>query len=602
MQTDSNDQSLLGIEAGGTRTVALWTTREGRLLGRAEFGPGNLRLLSDAQLSQLFQSVGTVCPAPVAIGLGMAGLRDEPDAQRIRSLMGVVWPDVPLRLAHDLETGLRADSTGKKIARAVVVSGTGSCCFGKALEGRSAKLGGWGHILGDKGSGYEIGLRALKAVVYYFDRDGEWSQLGQSILRELLLNRPEDLIPWVQIATKDQVAALSRLVFEAASYRDSIARDILEGAASTLAKDAVACLNRITKRNENAEVTLRGSIFSKQPKFADKVGRIIRTRRPHTRVTREQREGAWGALDLARSALDPEIITKPFPAPRQSTSGFRAITPFALSLTEERNPRSENLARSSIESNIELFLSEESAVPKAIEAEKENIARVIRLTALSLKKGGRLFYFGAGSSGRLGVLDASECPPTFRTAPDQVQGVIAGGYEALWKAKEGAEDDASAGAEAVHYRDVRRGDVVIGIAASGRTPFVWGALTASKERGAKTVLLCFNPGLRLSPQQKVDLIIAPAVGPEILTGSTRLKAGTATKLILNMITTLTMVGLGKVASNLMIDMNPSNEKLRDRAVRILQQLTSCEVGSARETLEKNGWDVKKSLKSLNLNP
>src|SRR5262249_30269884 len=159
--------------------------------------------------------------------------------------------------------------------------------------------------------------------------------------------------------------------------------------------------------------------------------------------------------------------------------------------------------------------------------------------------GGRLFYVGAGTSGRLGVLDASECPPTFQTHPELVQGIIAGGAEALWRSVEGAEDDPSAGSRAIQFRRVNAKDVVVGIAASGRTPFVWGALEEAKRQKARTILISFNPNLKVPVARKPTLMITPSIGPEILTGSTRLKAGTATKLILNMLTTLSMTRLGK---------------------------------------------------------
>jgi N-acetylmuramic acid 6-phosphate etherase len=195
-------------------------------------------------------------------------------------------------------------------------------------------------------------------------------------------------------------------------------------------------------------------------------------------------------------------------------------------------------------------------------------------------------------------LDASECPPTFRTPPELVQGIMAGGHTALWRSVEGAEDDSASGAWAIEFRGVTRKDVVVGITASGRTPFVWGALAEARRRGAKTVLLSFNPSLKVSARSRPSLIIAPDVGPEILTGSTRLKAGTATKLILNIFTTLAMVGIGKVTGNLMTDLNPSNVKLRDRAVRIVQELRNVDYATARRALESSGWVVKRACDKL----
>jgi N-acetylmuramic acid 6-phosphate etherase len=216
----------------------------------------------------------------------------------------------------------------------------------------------------------------------------------------------------------------------------------------------------------------------------------------------------------------------------------------------------------------------------------------------AFQSGGRLFYVGAGTSGRLGVLDASEIPPTFRAPREQVQGIIAGGRQALWSAVEGAEDDVQAGVLAIRNRAVISKDVVIGIAASGRTPFVWGALHEGNKRGAFTVLLCFNPAMRPAVKKikdktwKPQVMITPDAGPEVLTGSTRLKSGTATKLILNMITTLAMTKVGKVIGNLMVDLNPSNVKLRDRAVRIISELTGVSHEAAREALTDSGWVVK----------
>jgi N-acetylmuramic acid 6-phosphate etherase len=230
-------------------------------------------------------------------------------------------------------------------------------------------------------------------------------------------------------------------------------------------------------------------------------------------------------------------------------------------------------------------------VPAAIRAVAPQIGRLIGKVTGALGSGGRLLYVGAGTSGRLGVLDASECPPTFRTPPEWVQGIMAGGERALHSAVEGAEDDVGAGERAVGFRSVGPRDVVLGITASGRTPFVWGALAAARRRGAFTALLCFNPHLEFARGHRPDLVIAIDVGPEVLTGSTRLKAGTATKLVLNLVTTLAMVRLGKVAGNLMIDLNPSNVKLRDRACRIVMELTGWPRERAEAALQRSGWQV-----------
>ena len=212
---------------------------------------------------------------------------------------------------------------------------------------------------------------------------------------------------------------------------------------------------------------------------------------------------------------------------------------------------------------VELFVDEEKFVGEALRGARADLASAIEMIANSLRKGGRLFYVGAGTSGRLGVLDASEIPPTFGASPELVQGIIAGGVTALFRSVEGAEDERSNGALAIDERGVKDSDVVLGITASGRTPFVLGALAQAKSLGAKTVLLSCNP--TSDGNAAIDLRIHLAVGPEIVAGSTRLKAGTATKVALNIISTGAMVALGKVRGNRMIDLAASSNKLRDRA-------------------------------------
>ncbi|PWU19655.1 MAG: N-acetylmuramic acid 6-phosphate etherase [Verrucomicrobia bacterium] len=294
-------------------------------------------------------------------------------------------------------------------------------------------------------------------------------------------------------------------------------------------------------------------------------------------------------------------LPQPMPPGRNKTRNpkdSRLVKSTKPSPTEQRNPRSSNLDKMSCRDAIRLMLSEESKVPKQLLAESHRIEQVVQLIVRAFRLGGRLFYVGAGTSGRLGVLDASECPPTFRTPRNMVQGIIAGGKAALWRSVEGAEDNSAAGQQAIASNHVNRKDVVVGIAASGTTPYVWGALSEAKKRCATTVLLCFNPFLKIPRQLLPTILLTPNLGPEILTGSTRLKAGTATKLLLNIFTTLAMARLGKVMSNLMVDVNPSNTKLRHRAVRIVSELTKADHLSALGALEKAAWNVREAVAEL----
>jgi len=262
-------------------------------------------------------------------------------------------------------------------------------------------------------------------------------------------------------------------------------------------------------------------------------------------------------------------------------------------LTEQRNPRSTNLDAMSTLDAVRLVNEEDRSAVEAVASQSASIAAAVDLAVDRMARGGRLFYVGAGTSGRLGVLDASECPPTFGTDPERVQGIIAGGLEALIRSQEGAEDNRDRGAEETRERQVDANDVVVGIAASGVTPYVHGALEAARSLGAGTIFFTCNPAS--TEQVEVDVAIATAVGPEVVTGSTRLKAGTATKLVLNTISTLTMVKLGKVYENLMVDVQPMSAKLHDRARRILGALTGLSETEAATVIEAAGNDLKTAI-------
>jgi N-acetylmuramic acid 6-phosphate etherase len=271
--------------------------------------------------------------------------------------------------------------------------------------------------------------------------------------------------------------------------------------------------------------------------------------------------------------------------------------------TEQQNLNSLDIDLKSTSEIVRIFHEEDRKAIKAVEAESEAIAHAIELCVAAFRAGGRLFYVGAGTSGRLGVLDASECPPTFRTPPEMVQGIIAGGDVALRRSVEGEEDKLESGALAVRERQLTSQDVLVGIASSGRTPYVIGALREARAIGATTIFLCCVP----PPEQLkgwVTHFITPIVGPEIITGSTRLKAGTATKLVLNMLTTASMIKLGKVYNNLMVDVHASNTKLVARSIRIVQAVTGVDAVVAEEALARAGGRAKLAIVMLakGLNP
>jgi len=262
-------------------------------------------------------------------------------------------------------------------------------------------------------------------------------------------------------------------------------------------------------------------------------------------------------------------------------------------LTEQRNPRSTAIDTMDALELVDLINSEDASVAAAVAREREAIARAVEIVVERFRRGGRLVYVGAGTSGRLGVLDAAECPPTFGTDPDMIVGLIAGGHGALVRAKEGAEDDRDSGASELAGLGVGPDDVVVGIATSGGTPYVQGALEEAKSRGAATVFLCCTPvDDGLTP---VDVSISPLTGPEVVTGSTRMKAGTATKLVLNTITTTAMVLSGKTYENLMVDLQATCDKLRDRACRILAETTGLSYEEAGQAIAAADGSVKAAI-------
>ncbi len=263
-------------------------------------------------------------------------------------------------------------------------------------------------------------------------------------------------------------------------------------------------------------------------------------------------------------------------------------------VTERRNPRTVDIDLAAPDTIVELMLAEDRGVPDAVATQRDAIARTIAVVERAFRDGRRLLYVGAGTSGRLGVLDASECPPTFGTDPAMVVGIIAGGDRALRTPIEGAEDSVDEGAASMDANAVTAGDVVVGIASSGTTPFVRGALGRARALGASTALIaCTEPP---APMRDVaDILILPIVGPEALTGSTRLKAGTATKLVCNMITTGAMIRIGKSYGNLMVDMRATNAKLTDRAERIVMEVCDVARDVARQLLVLSGGVVKLAI-------
>ena len=574
-------EKILGVEGGGTKTSWVLVERgenDLRILDQGKLPPANLRLATPEQLRTMFREL----PKEIQrAGVFLAGCGTEEDRKSLTRICAEVWPQAKIVVGSDRDSGLAAAlGHGDGI---VVNAGSGSSVTGRR-DKRIENAGGWGHILGDVGGGYYLTLQALRLILREYDLHRGEVQFTTKILRALSLNNLDELVRWAQTADKMEVAMLAPVVFEAAASGDAGVMEIIEEGARVLCEYTEAVATRLHALAP--KVVLLGGLFQRDSIYNHAFRRRLKKILPDARVTNSERAPEFGAAWLAAEMQSwPEIHSEPVP---------EKIDDLAAALTEQRNPRSENLEKLNAPDLVKLFVEEEKFVGEALAAAKVDLARAVELVAESLRKGGRLFYVGAGTSGRLGVLDASEIPPTFGASAELVQGIIAGGATALHRSVEGAEDETSNGALAIDRRGIKDVDVVIGITASGRTPFVLGALARAGSLGAKTILLSCNPGREKSA--KVDLEIDLAVGPEILTGSTRLKAGTATKIALNIISTGAMVALGKVKGNLMIDLNTTSTKLRDRATRMVAELTESDYNSARAQLEASGWDLRAVLK------
>lgn len=604
MNLENYIPASLGIECGGTRTSVCFLEENGNVLNTLELGPANYRIALRSIWFEYFRRIRNTFPQPKTIGLAVSGARQKQDHEELAKILSQFYPNLPHRVSHDLESAFWSYGNVNG-PRLVCISGTGSCCYSIDDDGNEIRAGGWGHILGDQGSGYAIGHQLLRKLTFLYDSSKSKHSLCDHVLDALNLPDWESLVDYTLQSGKENIASLAPICIDQASKGDSFCLEIIKSQAHAFADQARYCLNRLQKNSsDKIDLCLQGSILKESELFRDLFINAISESTQQFDVIFGDTPSYLGTLHMARMALaNPDegaIELSSNPVIEEAQYFAPSLDDLGQSPTELRNPESSMLDKMSIEDGIQLFLNQDKLVPQAIEPHKSELVTVIDQIANAFKSGSRLFYVGAGTSGRLGVLDASECPPTFRTPAHWVQGIIAGGNEAMFKSFEGAEDSFEMGIQSALENKIQEGDVVVGIAASGRTPYVWGSLKQSKIQGAYTVLLTFNPNLSVPENQKPDQLIAINVGPELLTGSTRLKSGTATKLVLNMLTTLSMVQIGKVVENLMVDLNPSNEKLKARAIRIVFQLTQGRFSNeeCEKNLIENRWVIKDALESL----
>lgn len=579
MATAQRAERILGVEGGGTKTAWVLVERDAaglRAVDEGKLPPSNFRLTPPDRLRAIFRQL----PREVErVGMFLAGCGAD-DRPSLEALCVEIWPGAKIVTGSDRDSGLAAALGGGD--GIVVNAGTGASVTGRRGE-RIEKAGGWGHILGDTGGGYFLSLEALRLILREYDLHRGEAKFTASILRALSLNSRDDLVRWAQTADKMEIATLSPIVLEAAKDHDPNVIQIIDEGADALAEYTAAVASRLGLLAP--KVILMGGLFGRDSLYVAAFRRRLKKNLVDARVGMSEQPPEFGAAWLAAELEERATFS--------SKATASEIEGLATALTERPNPRSKKLETMSAPELVELFVDEEKFVTEALRKAAAALAQGVEMVTRALRKGGRLFYVGAGTSGRLGVLDASEIPPTFGASPELVQGIVAGGVSALYRSVEGAEDEPGGGALAIEERGVTGADIVCGISASGRTPFVLGALAAAKARGAQTILLTCNPARKRT--NGCDLQIDLETGPEILTGSTRLKAGTATKIVLNLFSTGAMVALGKVRGNLMIDLAMTNRKLRDRAVRLVAELAKCDYAEARERLEKSGWNLRAAL-------
>jgi len=595
--------TFFGIEGGATRSSGILLDQNGKVLKRVDGGPCNVRLSKDHELLRLWkQWKKELChvtkQSPSIIGAFLAGCRTHSDKARVRRLIKNVWSDSNAVIGNDSLSALAA-ALGNDDG-IIVICGTGSIVRARR-NSLSIQIGGWGHVGGDRGSGYWMGRELLRNIFQNQDVTGKINALTRSVLAFLGQNKLEELVQWSLEASKDEIASLTKILFQ--YQRNATAREIIDQAVKLLSTDVFLTAQKagFFKSKKNFPIALSPGLAKYQPLFRNLLIRFIQQKIPQAFVFVSEKEGALGAAMLARSAAGLPISSSLFTSPISKRNGYAKSQTGILqrnlsqALTEQRNPRTMDLDRQSISKLVGTMLNEERWTIPAIRTQEINITKAIDWIVESLKNSGRLFYIGAGTSGRLGVLDAAECPPTFGCDPEMIQGIMAGGRRAIYQSVESAEDNPNYGRQAIWDRGIRKKDIVVGIAASGSTPFVLGALEEAHSMGAKTVLLTFNPNAKFELPGSNFLKIAIPTGPEVVTGSTRLKAGTATKLVLNMFTTIAMIRLGKVKSNLMVDLDATCEKLHDRAARIYSALKKVSYEEAWQVLEQNDWNLKRLL-------
>lgn len=567
----------LALDGGATHTAAGLYAEDGTLLGESQGPPANpvayglpatlsaLNITAAPLLSGLKESVVVLAGVSGARSADYwheiaQGLCDQLDVER-----AVVTTDI-----HPL---IEANAMGKPALLAV--SGTGATVLGRDAQGHIYQIGGRGRLLGEEGSAYAIALNGLRGAAHAIDGIGPKTMLVEMLTRAAGLDDFDDLIGWTAIASKRDMASLSQVVDAAAAEGDKVAQLCIEEQARWLAVQVATLQERmhLDELGEDTPVFLHGGVFESCKPFRWSFTVALDD---YSHLTLKDLEISSHRSIMTLAHLDP---LPPWAGEARSGSAE-----YRLPRTEQRAELAKPLDRMTPLEIVGTMNREDKRAVRAVAQQADRVAAIIEKAGDAIRRGGRIVYVGAGTSGRLAVLDASECPPTFGVSPGRVVALIAGGDAALRHSVEGAEDDREKAVAEVRALAVNARDIVVGVTASGTTPYVLAALEEAAALGAHTALVCSNP----ARATRVGMVVAMDTGPEVLAGSTRLKAGTASKLVLNMISTGAMALAGYVHEGMMVGMVPVNKKLRHRALRMIAALAGVEQEQAESLLAQAG--------------
>lgn len=569
---------MLAFDCGGTSTCAGLYDERKALIAEAKGGPSNPAETGveavATRIAEMTEELLLGREPLRCVAAGVAGAFDKSIRDRIAEKIRRLLRADRVLVSDDRWPVLISNAgSGKGI---VAVAGTGSSVLARSRDGEVLLLGGRGSLIGDEGGAYHIALRALRACARAADGLEPETRLGAMMLRGTGLEDLTALGRWAQAAAKHAIARLARIVHQCAEEGDAAALTCIEAGASLLARQVLAAHQRLGLE-ENTVVYLSGGLFEGARIFRKAFEAVVKRDGPELDCVLAPTSGHRAVLELAGVPCSPEHV-----ALRQKSEGERESMP----VTEERLEGNRCIDELPALEIVRMMNREDARVHEAVAREEASIAGALDLVARAFSRGGRLVYVGSGTSGRLGVMDAVECVPTFGVPPDQVIGIIAGGDAALLGSIEGAEDDGrAAGRDLGALKPpISERDVVVGVSASGTTPYVLSALDEAKRKGAETVLLCCNPECR----DRTRHVIVLETGSEVLTGSTRLKAGTATKMVLNMLSTGGMALSGHIHKGLMVGLKPLSAKLRRRAVAIIGTLAGVKDKEAEELLNKAG--------------